>query len=237
MTITKKLRTSLASELQDLRFEIAETFMDAFSLNVEDHQDVLKGAVAENYFAPGHLDNPTSENSLSDDDPLAIYIHDGDTENVQARIDSVRPFLSQLRPRSAFNETIFHSLANACMELAMAQVDLADGAIGSMLYSVRLASKELGIAKGILDCREFGKTSARSGAMSLAHKRRESKANAIEVWRNEVSPKLSAERAAEILRTKFNISIGHGNLARYISAEKRRLNSTNQESIDKASAA
>lgn len=235
--ITKKLRTSLEADLRDLHFEIAETFEEAFNLNVEDHLEVLKGVVAENFFGSGYLDNPTSENCLSNDDPLAIYIHDGDVKLVQERTDSVPSFLNRLRPKSAYNESILFALANARMELTIAQVDLEEREIGRLLNSVRLASNELGIAKGVLNCREFGKTSARSGALTLAHKRNENRAHAMDVWRNEINPKLSAERAAEILRTKFNISIGHGNLARYISAEKRSLNAIDQNSIDKAPAA
>ncbi|TPQ43134.1 hypothetical protein C2U69_03720 [Cupriavidus pinatubonensis] len=220
--------------MRDLQFEIAETFSAAFQLKLEEHQDALKGAVAENYFGGGYVHDPNSEDYISDDDPLATYIHGGDFQRVQERIDLVSPFLSRLRPRSAYNESIFLSIAHACMDLAQAQSTLDGGNIDIMLSSMRSASQDLGIAKGILDCREFGKSTARSGALTLADKRKESRAHAMAVWRKEISPKLSAERAAELLRTKFHITIGHGNLARYISAEKRKLNNTGETEIEKA---
>lgn len=221
--ITKKLRASLQDELRDLDCELKEIFEEAFNLELKQYIDVLKGPAAENFYGDGYVDRPHRDDDLQEDDPLAIYIHGGDIERIQERIDAVAPFLDQLRPKSAYNERIFYSLAYASMELAMAHNGLESTDIDSLFRCVRQASQELGRASGLLGAREFRKAGARSGAFELAARRREDRAQAMQIWRTQIHPGLSSERAAEILRTKFNVSLGHGNLARYVSAEKKKL--------------
>ncbi|SDC10024.1 hypothetical protein SAMN05216345_101530 [Cupriavidus sp. YR651] len=221
--ITKELHARLQNELRDLRCELRETFEEAFNLDLQQYIDVLKGPAAENFFGDGYVNRPRNEDDLRDDDPLAIYIHGGDIGRIQERIDSVAPFLDQLRPKSAYNGGIFYALAQASMELAMAESGLESADIRYLVSCVRQAGKELGIASGFLQSREFRKAGARSGALGLASQRKEDRAKAMQIWREQVHPGLSSERAAEILRTKFNVTVGHGNLARYVSAEKKKL--------------
>lgn len=131
-------------------------------------------------------------------------------------------FLDSLPIKSGLNREILERLAWAHLCLALAWDSWEKSIPHTAVEHLVTASLAIGWAHAQYAQRENGRSIARAGGSKTGAKYSELKLHALRIWSNEVSPNLSASRAAELLRSK-GIALSHDTLTRLISSAKKNL--------------
>lgn len=129
-------------------------------------------------------------------------------------------FLENLPIQSGQNKEMLEKLAWSHFCLALAWDSWEKGIPDAAIENLVTASLAIGWVHARYEQRENGRSIARSGGSKTGAKYAEIRLHALRVWSNEVSPNLSAARAAEILRNK-GIALSHDTLTRLISSAKK----------------
>lgn len=188
--------------------EVEALFKERFGIEVSGHLSVFHGVL--NRDVEQFLDE--NGNVLTDLTGTTYELCD----------DAVEIFLDKCGAR-IYEREILSALALAWQGFSLVKSTLTEEQTFEALHFLLETKSALGQAISLLDVRDRRKEQSRKAGLSKGANQAQKLEEAMRIYREHISPKLSNVQAAEILRNSHKITISLGGLARAISAEKRRI--------------
>lgn len=196
---------AFGAKLSDPFTEVESRYKEAFGVEVNGHLLAFQGV----------FDLETEEHR----DAEGNVITDFAGTPIQAAIDAMELLLNRV-PASIYNEDILRSIATCWMSLNAARTAIHDAETFEALHFLMHANYELGESGTLLAWRDDSRKKASQGGHKRHERMQEEKQRAIELYREHISPSLSAQQAALKLRD-MGVNYNIGGLARLISAERK----------------